>query len=63
MDFNLKFNFKLFPDLVSKRKIEACEESYNLSEYVPEVQSNETNNEEDDDESAGGPQNVKCAHQ
>jgi hypothetical protein len=51
--------------LVSKRKIEACEETYNLGAYEPEVQSSHNTAEEEDDESAGhgGHQNVKCQHQ
>lgn len=49
--------------MVSKRAKETCEETYNLHNYEPEVQSNHQTAEEDDDESSGYQQNVKCQHQ
>jgi len=54
---------KLFPEMASKRKVEKCEETYNLGAYEPEVQSSHREEEEDDEESQGGGQNVKCQHQ
>jgi hypothetical protein len=57
--------------MLSKKKIEKCEESYTLSEFKQEDENthhqggkkDNRQHEDDEDEESTGGQNVRCQHQ